>query len=75
MLGVDKKEFPFEKVDKENFLVRTSYDRTVINKNEPQALDPGSQDKQAFMASIEKDANRRAAERKQREVIAQDLRK
>lgn len=75
MLGVDKKEFPFEKVDKENFLVRTSYDRTVINKNESHALDPGSQDKQAFMASIEKDANRRAAERKQREAIAQDLRK
>jgi hypothetical protein len=55
--------------------VKTNYDRTIINKKEPQSPEPATQDAKAFMATLEKDANRRAAERKQRETIAQDLRK
>lgn len=74
-LGVEKKESPEDKVDIETFLVKTNYDRTVINKSEPQPESPVSQDAKSFMASIEKDANRRAAERKQREAVAQELRK
>lgn len=75
-LGIDKKESSLEKVDIDNFLVKTNYDRTVINKSEPPS-EPAAvaQDASAFMASIEKDANRRAAERKQRESVAQELRK
>lgn len=60
----------------ENFLVKTNYDRTVINTAEsPVAETPAIQDKNAFMVSMEKDANRRNAERKQRETVAQELRK
>lgn len=62
-------------MDKENFLVKTCYDRTVINKSESQSSASLNQEKHDFMASIEKDANRRATERKQREAIAQELRK
>jgi hypothetical protein len=74
-LRVDSREPSFEKVDIENFLVKTNYDRTIINKKEPQSPELATQDPKAFMATIEKDANRRAAERKQREIVAQDLRK
>jgi hypothetical protein len=74
-LGIDKKESSLEKVDIDNFLVKTNYDRTVINKSEPPPSEPLAQDPTAFMASMEKDANRRAAERKQRESVAQELRK
>lgn len=76
-LGIDKKESSFEKVDIDNFLVKTNYDRTVINKSEPPPSEPATatQDPNVFMASLEKDANRRAAERKQRESVAQELRK
>lgn len=59
----------------ENFLVKTNFDRTVINKSDSQAQSPASVDKLTFMETVEKDANKRAAERKQREVLAQDLRK
>jgi hypothetical protein len=62
-------------VDIDNFLIKTNHDRTVINTSEPPSPEPMAQDKMAFMASIEKDANRRAAERKQRESVAQELRK
>lgn len=67
-----------ENVDIDNFLVKTNYDKTVINKKEsPKTPEEGpvSQDARAFMAAVEKDANRRAAERKQRETVAQELRK
>lgn len=74
-LGVNQKEPSLEKVDIDNFLVKTNYDRTVINKSEPTTQTPPTQDAQAFMASVEKDANRRATERKQRESLAQELRK
>lgn len=74
-LGIDEKQTSLEKVDIENFLVKTNYDRTFINKNEPPPSEPALQDTNAFMASVEKDANRRAADRKQREAVAQELRK
>lgn len=75
-LGADKKEASIEKVDIDNFLVKTNYDRTVINKSEPAPTEAAPHtDTKAFMASMEKDANRRAAERKQREAVAQELRK
>ena len=74
-LGIDKKDSSEEKVDIDNFLVKTNYDRTLINKSEPSPSEPATQDTRAFMASIEKDANRRASERKQRESVAQELRK
>lgn len=65
-----------ENVDIDNFLVKTNYDRTVINKKEsPKTPEPATQDAQAFMVAVEKDANRRASERKQRETVAQELRK
>jgi hypothetical protein len=74
-LGIEKRESSEDKVDIDNFLVKTNYDRTVVNKSEPQPESPVAQDTRDFMASIEKDANRRAAERKQRESVAQELRK
>lgn len=57
--------------------MKTKYDRTVINKTETQKspTSPVTQDAQSFMDSVEKDANKRAAERKQRETVAQELRK
>lgn len=54
--------------------MKTNYDRTFINKT-PDKQQPATQDAQSFMMSVEKDANRRAAERKQREALAQELRK
>jgi hypothetical protein len=73
-LGVDRKpSLSLENVDIDNFLVKVNYDRTVINKKDTPP--EGSQDKFAFMAEVEKDANRRATERKQRESVAQELRK
>ena len=74
LLGINKKE-TLENVDIDNFLVKVSCDRTVINTIEPPPAEGASQDKFEFMNSIEKDANRRASERKQRESIAQELRK
>lgn len=74
-MGIDKKESSIEKVDIDNFLVKTNYDRTLINNNEKPPSDATEQDAKAFMATIEKDANRRASERRQRETIAQELRK
>lgn len=77
-LGVGSdKESTIENVDIDNFLVKTNYDKTIVNTkesstNETQAQ---SQNPKEFMAGIEKDANRRATERKQRETVAQELRK
>lgn len=73
-------ESSIENVDIDNFLVKTNYDRSVINKkdspNTPEpSTGPVSQDAKAFMAAVEKDANKRAKERKQRESVAQELRK
>lgn len=77
--GGGESETSIENVDIDNFLVKTNYDRTVINKKEspntPEPASPATQDAQSFMAAFEKDANRRASERKQRESVAQELRK
>lgn len=76
LLQIDQKETSVEKADFDSFLVKTNFDRTVINKSDsPSPTSPNSQDAQAFMAVVEKDSNKRAAERKQREAIAQNLRK
>jgi hypothetical protein len=70
-LGEDKKHL--EAIDEDNFLVKVNQNRTVINKTESPA-DEGGQDKFAFMSFVEKDAAKRAAERKERISIAQGLR-
>lgn len=75
LLRIDQKETSVEKADFDSFLVKTNFDRTVINKNEPSPTSPVTQDAQAFMAVVEKDANKRATERKQRESVAQNFRK
>ena len=72
-LGTDKTDL--EKIDENNFIVRVNQDRTVINKVKDEDLDAPVQNKYAFMAEMEKDAARRFAERKEREQLAQSLRK
>ncbi|XP_055690768.1 tetratricopeptide repeat protein 12-like [Lutzomyia longipalpis] len=72
-LGNDKKHL--ESVNIENFIVKVKEDRTVINSTPNEETSAIAQDKHAFMASMEKDAARRYAERKERESIAQNLRK
>ena len=74
-LGIEKKEVSSEKPDINNFLVKTSHDRTIINHHETPKDTPPKNDPQAFMISVEKDANRRAEERKKRESVAQEFRK
>lgn len=65
----------------EDCIVRVTQDRTVINKkaiedeDESKKVDNASMDQRAFMAAIEADANKRFKERKEREKIAQGLRK
>ncbi|XP_065093805.1 tetratricopeptide repeat protein 12 [Ochlerotatus camptorhynchus] len=73
-LGEDKKDL--EKIDVNNFIVRVNQERTVINRNSEDSLDkPMASDKFAFMAEVERDAARRASERKEREQTAQGLRR
>lgn len=74
-LGVNDKETGIETVDIDNFLVKTNYDKTIINQKESPQTEQIPQDAKSFMMSVEKDANKRAAERKQRETVAQELRK
>lgn len=74
-LSVDRRH-SVDNVDIDNFLVKVNHDRISINSKEsPPPADPAVQDQNAFMAAIEKDANKRHAERKQRESVAQELRK
>lgn len=62
-------------------IVRVTNDRTVINKNASSSDTPNKDqsntntDQKAFMAAIEVDAKRRFRERKEREKVAQGLRK
>ncbi|XP_062542011.1 tetratricopeptide repeat protein 12-like [Armigeres subalbatus] len=73
-LGEDKKDL--EKINVDNFIVRVNQERTVINKSSEDSLDkPMMADKFAFMAEVERDAARRASERKEREQTAQGLRR
>lgn len=74
LLGIEKKE-TLETVDIECFLVKVKYDRTVINTTDLPPSQGAYQDKFEFMNDIEKDAHRRASERKRRESMAQELRK
>lgn len=74
-LGVNEKDSSIENVDIDNFLVKTNYDKTIINTKESPQTDQNTQDAKSFMMAIEKDANKRAADRKQRETVAQELRK
>lgn len=80
-LGTDTKYQ--QKLKQDDFIVSIRNDRTVINKsidteNEPMEEDGNSNSsmgKTAFMASVERDAARRTKERKERECVAQNLRK
>lgn len=62
----------------EDCIVRVTQDRTVINNSKDDDAskpDGTTMDQRAFMAAIESDANKRFKERKEREKIAQGLRK
>ncbi|XP_055620585.1 tetratricopeptide repeat protein 12 [Toxorhynchites rutilus septentrionalis] len=72
-LGTDK-QAAAEKIDVNNFIVRVNQERTVVNKKDD-SMDKPMADKFAFMADIERDAARRASERKEREQVAQGLRR
>lgn len=80
-LGTDSATKRKEETNVENFIVRVNQERTVINRKAVVAADADPsleqpmQDKYAFMAEIERDAARRAAERKEREQVAQGLRR
>uniref|UniRef100_A0A182Q867 Uncharacterized protein n=1 Tax=Anopheles farauti TaxID=69004 RepID=A0A182Q867_9DIPT len=79
-LGTDSETKRKEETNVENFIVRVNQERTVINRKDTTADDPSleqpmTQDKYAFMAEIERDAARRAAERREREQVAQGLRR
>ncbi|XP_050098018.1 tetratricopeptide repeat protein 12 [Anopheles aquasalis] len=79
-LGTDSATKRKEETNVENFIVRVNQERTVINRKAVVAADDPSleqpmQDKYAFMAEIERDAARRATERKEREQVAQGLRR
>lgn len=67
-------------INVEECIVRVTKDRTVINKSSNDSSSSKSDesyatDQKAFMAVVEADANKRLKERKEREKIAQGLRK
>lgn len=73
-LGTDKRYQDMLKMDE--FVVKVKENRTIINKvKEDQLTESNSMGKSAFMAEMERDAARRAKERKERESIAQNLRR
>uniref|UniRef100_A0A182MTZ7 Uncharacterized protein n=1 Tax=Anopheles culicifacies TaxID=139723 RepID=A0A182MTZ7_9DIPT len=74
-LGTDSATKRKEETNVENFIVRVNQERTVINTADDPPLEQPMQDKYAFMAEIERDAARRAAERREREQVAQGLRR
>ncbi|XP_053666880.1 tetratricopeptide repeat protein 12 [Anopheles marshallii] len=74
-LGTDNATKRKEETNVENFIVRVNQERTVINTADDPPLEQPMQDKYAFMAEIERDAARRAAERREREQVAQGLRR
>lgn len=66
-----------EKLDKDDFIVKFTQDRTVINKSKD-GEDPsqcGTMKPTAFMQEMERDAARRAKDRRDRESVSQNLRK
>lgn len=67
-------------INVEECIVRVTKDRTVINKSSDESSSSKSDEsyatnQNAFMAAVEADANKRFKERKEREKIAQGLRK
>lgn len=74
-LGKDKRYQDILKMD--DFVVRVKENRSVINKvnDDDQSSETNSMGKAAFMAEMERDAARRAKERKERESVAQNLRR
>uniref|UniRef100_A0A182PIP8 TPR_REGION domain-containing protein n=1 Tax=Anopheles epiroticus TaxID=199890 RepID=A0A182PIP8_9DIPT len=77
-LGTDGATKKKEETNVENFIVRVNQERTVINRKDTTddpPIEQPMQDKYAFMAEIERDAARRAAERREREQVAQGLRR
>lgn len=69
------------KLDRDDFIVRIRDNRTAINASndesicdDVEAAGSSSMGKTAFMAGVERDATRRAKERRERESIAQNLR-
>uniref|UniRef100_A0A182WWC2 TPR_REGION domain-containing protein n=1 Tax=Anopheles quadriannulatus TaxID=34691 RepID=A0A182WWC2_ANOQN len=77
-LGTDSATKKKDETNVENFIVRVNQERTVINRKDAAddpPLEQPMQDKYAFMAEIERDAARRATERREREQVAQGLRR
>lgn len=73
-LGADRRYQDMLKMD--DFVVKVKENRTVINKaTDDQLTGSNSMGKHAFMAEMERDAARRTKERKERESIAQNLRR
>lgn len=73
-LGSDQHYQDMLKMD--DFVVKVKENRTVINKvNDDHLTETSSMGKNAFMAEVERDATRRAKERKERESVAQNLRR
>lgn len=73
-LGTDQRYQDMLKMD--DFVVKVKENRTVINKvNDDHLTETSSMGKSAFMAEVERDAARRAKERKERESVAQNLRR
>ncbi len=73
-LGTDERYRDMLKM--EDFVVKVKENRTIINPvKDDQQNESNSMGKSAFMAEMERDAARRAKERKERESIAQNLRR
>lgn len=61
------------KLSEEDFIVKITENRTVINTTETKPKE--EMDQLAFMEEVERDALRRSEERKERQTMAQNLRK
>ncbi|XP_037044200.1 tetratricopeptide repeat protein 12 isoform X2 [Bradysia coprophila] len=73
-LGADQRYRDMLTMD--DFVVKVKENRTIINKvDEDHLTESSSMGKSAFMAEMERDAGRRRKERKERETIAQNLRR
>lgn len=67
-----------ENLDEDSFIVNVKSDRTLINKAALEDDDdkgPKTMDQYTFMKQLESDAKKRAANKKEREHIAQNFRK
>lgn len=67
-----------EKLNEDNFIVNVKSDRTVINRKaleDDEDRGPKTMSQYTFMKQLEDDAKKRAANKKERESIAQNFRK